>query len=245
MKKTKMIESYLDGSKEKEEREKLEILLNKDKDLFAEVELHKDINEAISDDNVFDFRNIIITLFGKKDTRKLEKKAGFMKYLKYPVAAAIIVLIGFSLFQILTFKSPSEVYQIYYKPYQTDISTRSIINSTDKIQLSYILYQEGNYEASFEILSNYLEKNIDDQAAQFYYSMNAIELDKNELAIKELLLIEENTFSPFSLHARWYLAMVYLKLNQADKARIYLEILSLEDNMYSKKAKEILKKLRS
>lgn len=244
MKETKMIETYLDGSMDKEERERISMSLNKDKEFSVAIELHKDVNESILDDEIFEFRNIIITLFDKKDTRTSGKKAQIMKYLKYPVAAIILALISLSLFQILSFKSAEEIFSIYYRPYQTDISTRSVINSTDKIQLSYILYQEGSFEVSFNILKNHLEKNADDQTAIFYYSLNAIELAKYDLAESELLLLKENAFSPFSLHARWYLAMLYLKTEQIDEAKKYLRSLSTEENMYCKKAKEILKKLR-
>jgi len=245
MKYTRMIETYLDGKMNKEESEKIRELINKNKEFSAEVNLHEDINESIKDDQIFELRNNIITLLNKKDTETTSgEKANFMKYMKYPVAATILVLIGFSLFQILSFKSPQEIFHLYYNPYQTDITTRSVINSTDKIQLSYILYQEGNYKVSFEILKNYLEKNTTDQAARFYYSMNAIELDKNDLAISELLTILEDSFTPYSLHARWYLAMVYLKTGDVEKARKYLKILSDEENIYSKRANTILKKLR-
>ncbi|MGD2034068.1 MAG: hypothetical protein PVF73_03365, partial [Bacteroidales bacterium] len=145
---------------------------------------------------------------------------------------------------ILSFKSPQELYTVYYKPYQSDISTRSVINSADKIQLSYILYQEGNYEVSYGILKNYLKKNTD-PAARFYFALNAIELNETDIAISELLTLEDNTFTPFALHARWYLAMLYLKKNEAAKAEKYLNILAAEENMYRKRAKNILNKLRS
>ncbi|MBN2522398.1 MAG: hypothetical protein JXB24_03945 [Bacteroidales bacterium] len=245
MKHTRMIETYLDGKLNKEGSEKIKVLMNKNKEFSAEVNLHNDINESVKDDQIFELRNNIITLLNKKDTETTSgEKANFMKYMKYPVAAAILLLIGFSLFQILSFKSPEEIFHLYYNPYQTDITTRSVINSTDKIQLSYILYQEGNYEVSFEILKKYLEKNTADQAARFYYSMNAIELDKNDLAISELLIILEDSFTPYSLHARWYLAMLYLKTGEVEKSRKYLHLLANEENIYTKRSKTILKKLK-
>ncbi len=245
MKHTRTIETYLDGKMNKKESEEIRVLINKNEEFSAKVNLHKDINESIKDDQIFELRNNMITLLNKKDTRRPSgEKADLMKYFKYPVAAAILVLIGFSLFQILSLKSPQEIFHLYYNPYQTDFTTRSVINSTDKIQLSYILYQEGNYEVSFEILNNYLKKNVTDQAARFYYSMNAIELDKNDLAISELSTIIEDSFTPYSLHARWYLAMVCLKTGDVEKAKKHLRILSEEDTIYSKRANTILKKLR-
>ena len=245
MKKTRMIETYLDGSMSKEERKITDALLAENASFSAEIEFYRYINEAILDNEAIAFRNNIITLFDNIEPEKLKTKTPLMRYIKYPVAATILGLIGLSLFQILNLKGPEELYSMYYKPYQTDISTRSVINSTDKTQLSYILYQEGNFEVSFDILNNYLSENPDDQAARFYYALNAIELNKNELAISELNTLMENTISPFSLHAKWYLTMLYLKTDQTQKAKEYLLQLSKDDNFYREKATKILKKLKS
>lgn len=245
MKKTRTIETYLDGSMSEKERKKTDALLANNEEFSSEMELYRSINESISDDEVFDFRNNIITLFHNKKKIEVQAKPPIMRYLKYPVAATIIALIGFSLFQLLNLKGPEELYSLYYAPYQTDIATRSVINSSDKTQLSYILYQEGNYEVSFDMLSNYLSENLDDLTARFYFALNAIELNKNEIAISELMALEEHTVSPFSLHAKWYLSLLYLKSDQIEEARKHLRQLSDDENYYSEKARKILKKLKS
>jgi hypothetical protein len=245
MKKTRMIETYLDGSISKEEREKTETLIASNEEFAAEIQLYKNINDAILDDRAFEFRNNIITLFDDKKAYVIHEQKPFMRYLKYPVAAVILALIGLSLFQILTLKEPGELYSLYYKPYESDISTRSVINSSDKTQMSYILYQERNFETSFDILEKYLSVHQDDMTARFYYALNAIELNENELAISELKSIEDNAISPFALHARWYLALIYLRSDQPEKAKKYLLQLSDTENLYSDKATKILKKLKS
>lgn len=245
MKKTKMIETYLDGSMSVEEQKKFKALLSEDKDLSADVLFYKEVNEAITDDEVHNFRGNINALAYADKKVVVEKKVLMMKYLKYPVAATILALIGLSLFQILTVKEPTELYKQYYEPYHTDLTTRSAAHTDDKSQLSFHLYQEGNYEASFEVLSNYIDQNNDDSAANFYYALNAIELKKYDLAISVFLLLEEQSYSPFSLHAKWYLAMLYLKTDQPGKAKKYLLLLSEDENIYSEKASKIRKKLKS
>jgi len=228
-----------------EEQENTKKVLAENKELAADVQFYQSINEAIIDDEVFEFRNNISTLFGNKKQFIFQEQKPFMRYLKYPVAAVILTLIGLSLFQILTLKGPEELYSLYYKPYESDVSTRSVINSSDKIQISYILYQEGNYETSFDLLKNYLSVHQGDLTARFYYALNAIELSENDIAISEFKTIEENTISPFALHARWYLAMIYLKSDQPEKAKKYLRQLSDDENLYSAMAAKILKKLKS
>ena len=111
------------------------------------------------------------------------------------------------------------------------------------MQLSYYLYQEGDYQASYEILKNYISKHFDDQTAHFYFGLNALELNLYDQAIDEFALVEQDTISPFALHARWYLAMTYLKTGNSKSARLFLQRLADNDNMYSAEAKKILKKI--
>jgi cytochrome c-type biogenesis protein CcmH/NrfG len=132
---------------------------------------------------------------------------------------------------------------MFYNPYQTDISTRSGEQLTDKVQLSYLLYQDGDYEASFEILKNYLAQNFSNQTAHFYFGMNALELQQYGLAISELQSVAEDLSTPFSVHAKWYLAMTYLKNDQEGEAIKYLNQLTSFQNIYTQKAAKILRML--
>ena len=54
-----MIEEYLDGTLSKEEREKLEDQLGKDKELADLLRMHADVNESISDNDLFALRKKI------------------------------------------------------------------------------------------------------------------------------------------------------------------------------------------
>lgn len=243
MKRTSMIERYLEGSMTEEEKTEFEKRMGIDKKLASEVALHKNINNAIKEDDVYHLRLNIRSLIrgGKSHTNKV--RIQITRYLRYPIAAAIILLIGFSLWQIISDKSSPEIYNMFYHPYQTDILTRSGDQQVDKVQLSYLLYQEGDYEASFEILTNYLTKNHTNQTARFYYGMNAIELQQLDLAIKELKTVAEDLSTPFSLHAKWYLAMAYLKINRKEEASKYLQQLTNTTNLYTEKASRILRML--
>jgi hypothetical protein len=242
MDRIKLIESYLDGSMSQVDRERFEKSLSEDHELASELALSKDVNKAILDEGTVHFRKVVRKIIEKK-TDKANK---LLQIIKYPLAAAIALLVGLSLWQVLSSKeSPSELYLAFYNPYQIDLSTRSVERSADKVEIAYLLYQEGDYESSFEILKNYLNKNYDNLTAHYYLGLNAIELKLYSLAIEELQLVGQDSSTPFALHAQWYAAITYLQLNQPDKARRYLTILAETENMYSQKAKTILKKLKS
>lgn len=243
MKQTSMIEKFLDGKLEGKERSEFEKRIASDKKLASEVDLHKDVNDAIKEDYIHKFRMNIRRIIhsGKYNSTNLQTR--MTRFIKYPIAAAIILLIGFSVWQLVLNKSSFEIYSMFYSPYQTDISTRSGEHNADKIQLSYLLYQEGDYEASFELLRNYLAKDITNQTAHFYYGMNALELQQYDVAITELETVAHDISTPFSLHANWYLAMAYLKIDQKEKASKYLKQLSNTNNFYTEKAARILRML--
>jgi hypothetical protein len=73
--------------------------------------------------------------------------------------------------------------------------------------------------------------------------MNALELQQYDLAINELEAVAKDTSTPFSIHAKWYLAMTYLKNNQEEEAAIYLNQLTKNKNLYTEKAAKILRML--
>ena len=238
------IERYLNGSMLSEEKKEFDTLLKNNSKLLAEVVLVKEINEAILDDEAEEFRQTLKKIINPDQESKPINKS-LINALKIPLAASVIILVGLSLYNIFIHQDSSKLFSNFYKPYSTDISTRSAEKMKDNIQLSYYLYQEGDYESSYEMLKNYTIKNFDDQTARFYLGLNALQLQYYKLAIDEFTMVEQDTVSPFALHARWYLAMAYLKEGNIKSARHFLQKLTDEDNMYSYRARKILKKLKS
>jgi tetratricopeptide (TPR) repeat protein len=240
MKKTAMIENYLSGTMSDAEREEFIKKMSEEPKLAEEVNMYHEVNAAIVENDVHYFRETVKSILRRKSATSSKLH---LSWAKYPIVAGIIVLVGISLWQIVFTKTPPELYAGYYQPYHSDISVRSAGRETDKIQISYRLYQQGDYEASYEILRNYLENNLNDQTARFYFGMNAMELGLNEIAIQELSQIEDDPSTPFSLHARWYLALIYLKADHPEKATNYLVSISNGENMYSARARELLRRL--
>lgn len=241
MDRTKLIESYLDGSISQVEKEQFEELLSIDQELVKELALHKSVNEAILDEETVRFRGTIRKIINQR-TGKTGK---FLHAIKYPLAASILLLIALSLWQIFFLKkSPAELYLAYYTPYLSDNLTRSAEQSKDNIEVAYLLYQEGDYESSFEILQSYFNESFDNQTAHYYMGLNAMELKMYNVALEEFKLVEQDPSTPFALHARWYIAMTFLQLNRPDEARQYLISLAQAESIYSEKAASILKKLK-
>jgi hypothetical protein len=240
MERTKKIESYLDGSMEPAERDQLERSAAVDPELASDIKLSQEVNNALLDEGTYQFRAIVRNVINNSS----DPFKKVFKALKYPMAASIALLIGLSFWQILTDKSAADLYTLNYKPYQTDISTRSGNENQDNTNLAFEFYQEGNYKTSFDLLQTYLSLNSGNQMARFYSGLNAIEIGMYNLAIEELKQVEIEKNSPFFLHAQWYLAMIYLQLNQPADSKFYLQQLIANENLYTEQAREILKKLK-
>lgn len=245
MKNTKIIETFLNGEMPEPERTGFLKEMELNKSLTFDVALHKEVNEAIADNQLHEFRKTIQSLI--KESRINQKKTINLSYrlIKYPLVASICVLISLSLWQVFSVTNPEKIYSNFYQPYETDFSTRSSIELKDKSALAIQLYEKGDYEASFEIFTNYLAKNFGNQTARFYYAMTSLELGKTDIAIIEFKQVESDSLSDYSLHSKWYLAMAYLKMKNKEEAIKYLKPIAEEDNFYSDRAKTILKKLKS
>lgn len=245
MKDTRTIESFLNKGMTELERNEFINEMKSNPGLANDVKLYEEINEAIADDLVFEFRKSVREIINSSREKQPLRIDFTRKLVKYPLIASICILIGFSLWQIVSVFPPEKAFSKYYKPYFTDVSTRSAIASTDKSLVAIRLYQDGDYEASFEILANYMAKNYGDQTARFYYGMNSLELGKTDIALAELKQVEQDLTSEYALHARWYLSMALLKMNQKEEAIKYLKSIAQEENFYSERATIIIKKLNS
>ncbi len=245
MKRTSIIETYLDGTLSAEEHAAFVKQMAEDPELAYQVQLHREVNEAISDNDVHFFRESVRSILRRKipHERKLR-----LSWVKFPVAAGIVLLIAVSLWQIVFTKSPSELFTTYYSPYHSDMVTRegNSANAVNNLQRAYSLYQQKEFEASYQIIKEHFRTTGSlNKTAEFYLGMNAFELGLNDESIELLIQVEEDPSTPFSLHARWYLAMIYLKTGEPELAGKYLTILAASDNLYSERARSLVKKLKS
>jgi len=67
---TRLIEAYLDGSLEKEEAEELKALAEKDFEFAELIRLHKEINESIRDDELYNLRQLLQKIASDKEAIK-------------------------------------------------------------------------------------------------------------------------------------------------------------------------------
>lgn len=233
MRTIKEIDDFLCGNLSKEEHSIFEQEIAQDEELANLVILQSEINESILDDDVHNLRNEI--------KLALNKPRGF-RAIHYVSAIAAVFLVAIALRVALQEPNYWKAYTTYYQPYETDLSVRSdaVVEGLD---FAFILYQKGEYKTAFELLENYNQTVFDNYEARYYYGLCALELDKLKVAEENFLLVLNSEDPGLSLHATWYLGMVYLKAEQPEKVREYLNKLNHEGNYYARRVKKILKKL--
>lgn len=238
MKKFSELDKYINGGLTPKEKLEFENRLNHDEELQGEYKLHLEIEESIKDEDIVAFRKKAQTLIIEKapNRKRIITNSSFI------VAALFIV--GFSLVSIFTSKPHKldKAYSAYYKPYVTDLSTRSNDSRPEGWEVALKFYQEKAYEASFEILENYNNVVYDNPYAKFHYAICALELNKLETAQENLLELLQSDNEAIKLHSKWYIAMLYIRKEQANKAVVFLKELANSDNFYSDRASELLKK---
>lgn len=246
-----MIEKYLDGEMEDQEKKAFEKKLGEDAELRKELLLHADINESISDDKKEllrqKLRNIIDGRIHDKPNSRHNQSLTTRIFLSRSVLIAASVLFIFSIGSILFILNtkkytPNEVFDYYYQPYNPDVVTRSS-KDINAINPALNAYLNGEYDKAADQFKDILVANPDDSMALFYAGIAFMETGEYPKAINHFRYILYNEYYPYYYHAQWYLGMTYLKLEETDKAIDVFHQVTEQNKYYAEQAKNILTKL--
>jgi hypothetical protein len=235
MENIRLIENFFDNNLEGEKLVAFQKKFENDNDFKNQVELHKDINTSILEDDIYSFRIQLADLIQKNKTNR--RPIHFL----FPVAALIIG--GLALLHFYNETNFNDVFSTYYRPYEADLIVRSAGNSLTNLNNTYLLYEKGEYQEAFDKLQEYSLEEPENYKSAFFLGLSAIEIGKYQIAENSFIrIIDGIGKSSYKVHAKWYLSLLYLKQNLPEKAKPYLLSLSHE-YYYAKKAKKILKKL--
>ncbi len=235
MENVRLIENFLDNNLEGEKLVAVQRKLENDNDFKDLVELHRDINASILDDDVYDFRIQLTELMQQNNTNR--------RLIHFLIPVAALIIGGLALLHFYNETNFNDVFSTYYEPYEADFIIRSAENNLKSLNNTYQLYEKGEYQKAFDKLQEYSLKEPGNTKTSFFLGLSAIELGKNQIAEKNFIkIIEGADNSSYKIHAQWYLSLLYLKHGLPEKARPYLLNLSHE-YYYAQKAKKILKKL--
>ena len=215
--------------------------LENNEKLRNEVELRKDTDEVLKNQNVVLLRNKLFEIEKRRQENIPVKKSKKHIYIKYAALITGLFLIGSITFTLSRNMNGDEIIEKYYTAYEPATTPRSGQAETNEIfTLAVEFYNTRDYENAAiqfsKILKNdplYMQSVLLSGVAKFEdkkyteaeHSFNRVIVDYDNLFIED---------------AQWYLALCYLKTNQREKAFQQLEIIKNEkDNIYMDKAKKI------
>ena len=239
-----LIEKYLTGELSVRGQTEFEELVRNDPDMMKEFQLRKEINEAISEDDVMDLRSNLNEIISESKVRIIVRNP----FILSSVAAAVIILVvisGFYLFSNRTV-SGTEIFNSYYSTYPTISSFRSSVDQTENEQLlneAFNSYNDGMFKIASDYFNQALNNDELNTMAKFYLAICEIELenfDKSEQLLNELILNNNHIFWE---QTHWYLAFVYLKQKDTENAQNIFKIIIKEDMAHKQESYSIIKSL--
>ena len=169
-------------------------------------------------------------------------KSKIIKSLK--IAACIFLTFGLCIMGIILIPkyayNNEKLFEKFYSPFQYPFVTRS---TSKEISIPIVnalsFYIEGDYNNAISELSSVDDSLIFDDAIFIIKGISFIELEKYDLAIEKLKLVDENSLLYSS--ALWYQGLCNLKINEKKAAKqIFNKLLSI-DPCYQKKSKKLLR----
>ncbi len=155
----------------------------------------------------------------------------------WAVAASItLILVGWISFQFLFVDSNEKLFTAYY---ETDPGLITAMSGTDSYEFDrgMVDFKEGKYEEALALWQPLLEENPTGDTLLYFVAMANLELENYSESQESLELIIKGNPSEFKQDAEWYLALLYLRNGQTEKAK------GLFSNSNKPEAKEILEKL--
>ena len=173
------------------------------------------------------------------------------KILAIPTVIIVAMIIAYNVNSEYQAKQMMAKYdQIFYESfgrYPDVITTSSRGDSVDLSGLAEVMsnYNNEKYDAALGDFNEYLSANPDDHRITFYRGVVRLQLKQTDEAISDLKTVTEN-YEDLKGQAEWYLALAYIKSNQADKAVPLLDAIVARDRgEHSKMSKTVLEQINS
>lgn len=254
MKTTQLIEAYLDGTLNDEDRLALEKQAEQDRDLRELIRMHREVNESIRDNGLHALKasldKVSYAFFTGSEFSGAGKFTGITRKIIHNrflrIASSVLVIVTLAITAGLIFftsVSSERLYRHYYAPYETDVVSRSVQHEFSQLNNALVLYGQGKYAESLAWLERTTTSGEAANLASFYRGLLYLETGDTEKAVMNLKLIPDKWNSAYRVHRDWYLALALLKAGDKPAALEKLNDLVNPGGFYSEKAARMVRKL--
>jgi tetratricopeptide (TPR) repeat protein len=201
-----LIDNYFENNLSETELVTFNELLMSDVNFAKEVEFRKNLQAATHLAERAALKNKL------KQFEQAKGKVVSMNKRGVWFAAAVFLMVIVSTIWLL-FQKPDaqQLYALYYEPYPNVVApiTRSEANADSTIQYAFLMYEANNYENAALIFQK-IYGNTKAPFALVYFGICNLQIEQTTIAItalKEAIV----TNNDYTVIAKWYLAMAYLK----------------------------------
>ncbi len=242
-----LISKYLVGELDPGEMARFEEALLEDHELQEELELYREVDEALADTEVLELRAQLDELH-EELTPQLERitKKPAKRVLRYAVAASVAVVMSLGTYSLFFKKvSDNRIVSQFYKPYDVTLVNRSANSNLDATLRSALLkYENREYNEAIGLFQKALEINPKMIASNLYTGISYFEIQKYHEADQSLSKVIEQNDNLYIEQAEWYLGFCYLRLGEQEKAYEQFASLAGHRGFYQKEAKKILRRIK-
>ncbi len=241
-----LISKYLDGELSTDELSRFEEVLEHDQVLQSELELYKEVEDALSDTEVLNLR-AQLELIHEEYTPGIEriKEKTTRKVFKYAVAAGVAMAVSLGTYGLFfNHASGNRIVSQFYKPYDVTLVNRSENTNMDAVLKEGLTYYENKeYVKAIPLFNEVLEMNPRNIASNLYAGISQFEIELYKDANESFNKVIEHNDNLYIEQADWYLGFCYLLMNEREKAITQFTKLKEGNGIYRKDARKILKSI--
>ena len=246
-----LIESYLAGNLSGEELADFELRMDEDPELKAEVELHKELEDAIqSDSDEAEFKDRLKEI-GKSYIEGNVQSNGKIfqfSFKRLAYAASFLLLIALGAFLFNLYSGAPDSNQLFANNFEAAALTEIQRNNDSDIPVSlkaaYTFYDQKDYASAIPQFENSLQET--DLISTRYYlgiSYLALEDKDTDKALTNFDYLISDGNNVFITGAKWYKSLILIKNKDLEGAKSLLNELSESQNKYTKRASSLLNSL--
>ncbi len=241
------IELYLEGEMTKAEMQAFEEQLHSNPALQEEVAMHRKVRSSLATQ----FQNEVaneatektLQSLGEKFFSREKKKEStvVVMFRKYGTAAIVVAAMLVLILWVPRLISPPSLYEQYAHHPIAEFTQKGNTSQGLLLQQAEKAFNQENFENALNSLNQILAETPDDIRLQFYKGICQLEINQNLSAVATFQTIATGT-SLFNTEAKWYLALIYLKMEDWGKCKRSLEMIPIDSGRYGD-ARKLLENL--
>ncbi|HEY3371347.1 MAG TPA: hypothetical protein VGK10_10890 [Prolixibacteraceae bacterium] len=245
----KEIDGYLYNELNESEMTLFEAELANNQELYAEIDLIKNIDYALQENDVMQLRNSLRNIANdnlkeKQIERSITVSFKPRKIALSVVAASLILLIGIT--GLFKYTAEDDIYQKFYTRYETAGISRSSNSMSDgTFALALQKYNNQEYQSALNLLQEVISRDDKNVAGHFYSAVSLQELGKYKNALEEYQVVVVDKDNLFIEQAEWYIGLCFIQTQEDKKAIKQFKKIVNGKGFYAQKASAILRTMKN